>query len=83
MAGVTASLRARHACNSLSCLPKRSKEDALIEGGIALIFGTADLRFAVPGQADCVSSLRYTSTFVKRQGQWRMLALQMQPRSKE
>lgn len=52
----------------------------VIEGDIALIFGTADLRFEVPGKEDSVSSLRYTSTYVKRQGQWRMLALQMQKR---
>jgi hypothetical protein len=25
--------------------------------------------------------LRYTATYVKRQGHWRMLALQMQPRA--
>ena len=55
----------------------------LIEGDIAFIFGTADLRFGVPGKEDSVSSLRYTSTYVKRQGQWRMLALQMQKRAQE
>ena len=55
----------------------------LIEGDVALIFGTADLRFAGPGKEERVSSLRYTSTYVKRNGQWRMLALQMQQRSKE
>ena len=59
------------------------ERSVLIEGDIALIFGTADLRFADPGKEDRVSSLRYTSTYVKRQGQWRMLALQMQPRSKQ
>jgi hypothetical protein len=53
----------------------------LIEGDIALIFGTADLRLAVPGKDDSISVLRYTSTYVKRNGQWRMLALQMQPRA--
>jgi hypothetical protein len=59
------------------------ERSVLIEGDLALIFGTADLRFADPGKEDRVSSLRYTSTYVKRNGQWRMLALQMQQRSKE
>ena len=30
---------------------------------------------------ESTSSLRYTSTYVKRAGQWRMLALQMQQRA--
>jgi len=59
------------------------ERSVLIEGDIALIFGTADLRLADPGKEERLSSLRYTSTYVKRQGQWRMLALQMQPRAKE
>lgn len=54
------------------------ERSVLVEGDIALIFGTAELRFAVPGKEASVSTLRYTSTYVKRQGQWRMLALQMQ-----
>jgi len=53
----------------------------LVEGDIAFIFGTTDLQFAAPGKAPSLSSLRYTSTYVKRQGQWRMLALQMQQRA--
>ncbi len=53
----------------------------LVEGVIALVFGTAELRFANPGKEDTVQNLRYTSTYVNRQGQWRMLALQMQPRA--
>jgi ketosteroid isomerase-like protein len=56
------------------------ERSVLLEGDIALVFGTADLRFARPGKADSASALRYTSTYVKRQGQWRMLALQMQQR---
>jgi hypothetical protein len=45
------------------------------------VFGTAELRFASPGQAESTSSLRYTCAYVKRQNQWRMLALQMQQRA--
>jgi ketosteroid isomerase-like protein len=57
------------------------ERSVLIEGDIAFIFGTADIRFAAPGKAESASSLRYTSTYVKRQGQWRMIALQMQQRA--
>ena len=55
----------------------------LIEGNIALVFGTAELRFASPGQPESTSTLRYTSTYVSRQGQWRFLALQMQQRAQQ
>ena len=58
-----------------------SERSVLLEGDIALVFGTAELRFAVPDQQDSTSTLRYTSTYMKRQGQWRMLALQMQRRA--
>lgn len=54
----------------------------LIEGDVAIVFGTADLRFAPSGRPEIVSSLRYSTTYVKRDGEWRMLALQMQPRSR-
>jgi len=60
---------------------KIRERSVLVEGDIALVFGTAELRFADPGKDDVVQSLRYTSTYVKRQGQWRMLALQMQQRA--
>lgn len=52
----------------------------LIEGEIALIFGTTDLRFREPDKSERLSSLRYTATYVNRNGEWRMLALQMQER---
>jgi ketosteroid isomerase-like protein len=57
------------------------ERSVLVEGDIALIFGTAELRFADPGKEESAQNLRYTSTYVKRQGQWRMLALQMQQRA--
>jgi ketosteroid isomerase-like protein len=60
---------------------KIRERSVLIEGDIAIIFGTAELRFADPGKDESVQNLRYTSTSVKRQGQWRMLALQMQQRT--
>ena len=58
-----------------------SERSILIEGDIALVFGTTELRFAVTGEEESVSTLRYTSTYVNREGQWRMLALQMQSRA--
>jgi hypothetical protein len=58
-----------------------SERSVLMEGNVALIFGTAELRFASPGKPETISTLRYTSTYINRQGQWRMLALQMQQRA--
>jgi ketosteroid isomerase-like protein len=57
------------------------ERSVLLEGDIALVFGTADLRFGGEGKDETLQSLRYTSTYVKRGGQWRMLALQLQPRA--
>jgi len=59
------------------------ERSVLIERDVAIVFGTAGLTFANPGKADSLSSLRYTSTCVKRRGQWRMLALQKQKRASE
>lgn len=52
-----------------------------LEGDVALVYGTADLRFGQPDGTERVSSLRYTAAYVRREGGWRMLALQMQPRA--
>ena len=60
---------------------KIRERSVLVEGDVAIIFGTAELRFADPGKEDAIQNLRYTSTYVKRQGRWRMLALQMQQRA--
>lgn len=57
------------------------ERSVLLEGNMALIFGTTELRFSVPDKPETTSSLRYTSVWAKRDGQWRMLALQMQPRA--
>lgn len=55
----------------------------LLQGDFAFVFGTADLRFARAGQPETMSSLRYTAAYVRHEGQWRMLVLQMQARSPE
>ena len=57
------------------------ERSVLMEGDVAVVFGTAELRFAAPGKEETVQNLRYTSNYVKRQGQWRLLALQMQQRA--
>ena len=58
-----------------------SERSVLLEGNIAFSFGTAELRFAGPGKPETTSSLRYTSAWVKRDGQWSMIALQIQARA--
>ena len=59
------------------------ERSVLVEGGVALVFGTAELRFASAGQPESTAALRYTATYVNRQGQWRLLALQMQQRASQ
>jgi hypothetical protein len=58
-----------------------SERTVLIDGDIALVFGTTELHFAEAGKPESKTRLRYTSTYVNRNGQWRMLALQMQQRA--
>lgn len=48
---------------------------------VALILGTAELQLASPGKPESLSTLRYKSTFISRDGQWRMPALQMRQRA--
>ena len=49
----------------------------VVDGDTAIVFGTANFRFAVEGQDDEASAGRYTTTYIKRDGRWRALALQM------
>jgi len=51
-----------------------------LRGRTALAIGASDIRFAPKGKPEIVQSPRYTSTYVNRNGQWRMLALQIQQR---
>ena len=60
-----------------------SERSGLVDGDTAMIFGTTELRFASPGEEETKSLLRYTSTYVKRDGQWRAIALHMARRSSE
>ena len=45
------------------------ERSVLIEGDIALVFGTADIRFSNGAEGERVVSLRYTTAYVKRDGQ--------------
>ncbi len=54
---------------------------AVVEGNFAVVIGTADIWFVHPDKPDALSSLRYSSTYVKREGQWRMLSLHLQQRT--
>jgi hypothetical protein len=58
-----------------------SERSILLEDDIALVFGTAELRFEGEGGEESVSTLRYTATYVNREGHWRMLAVQLQKRA--
>ena len=57
------------------------ERSVLVEDHVALVFGTTELRFATPGAPETTSALRYTATYVRRDGGWRLLALQMQRRA--
>ena len=48
-----------------------SERSVLVSGDTSVIFGTTELRFASAGGEETKSLLRYTSTYVKRDGQWR------------
>jgi len=58
-----------------------TERSVLLEGELALVFGTSEIVIAKAGQGESTSLLRYTATYVNREGQWRMLALQMQRRA--
>jgi rhodanese-related sulfurtransferase/ketosteroid isomerase-like protein len=60
-----------------------SERSVLIEGDTAMIFGTTELRFSSEGNEDTASLLRYTTTYIKRHGQWRAIGLHMAKRTTE
>ena len=70
--------------DSFSLVGQHLRErSVLLQGDMAFVFGTTDLRFVDPGQPETKTSLRYTAAYARQDGQWRMLVLQMQPRSPE
>jgi hypothetical protein len=56
---------------------KLSERTIVHDGDTAVIFGTSAMRFATEDKKGSVSLMRYTATYIKRDGQWRALALQM------
>ncbi len=60
-----------------------TERSILVDDDTAVIFGTTELRFAVTGADDHKSLLRYTSTYKKRDGQWRAIALHMSNYARE
>ena len=44
-----------------------TERTVMIEGDLAIIFGTAELRLEAPGRDERISVLRYTSVYVRRQ----------------
>ncbi len=58
-----------------------TERTVLVDGNLAVTFGTAEIRVQAPGENESAVVLRYTTTYVKRETEWRMLALHMSPRS--
>ena len=57
------------------------ERSALVEGNFAVVIGTADIWFAQAEGPDKLTTLRYSSTYIKRAGQWRMLSLHLAQRT--
>ena len=57
------------------------ERSALVEGNFAVVIGTADIWFAQAEGPDKLSTLRYSSAYIKREGQWRMLSLHLAQRT--
>jgi ketosteroid isomerase-like protein len=55
----------------------------MVEGDVGLIFGSADIRFVGDDGTETLGRYRYTSAYVKRDGEWKFLALQMTGRPKQ
>lgn len=53
----------------------------LIEGDTAFVFGTTELMFGAVTGPPRLSRLRYTTTYQRRDGVWRMLTLHMSPQT--
>jgi len=57
------------------------ERSALVEGNFAVVIGTADIWFAQAEGPDKLSTLRSSSTYIRRDGQWRMLSLHLAQRT--
>ena len=54
-----------------------TNQTVLVDGDTAIVMGTAHFTTAVEGKDNAESAAHYTTTYIKRDGQWRALALQM------
>ena len=54
-----------------------------VSGNSAMIFGTTVIRYDTPDGEASTAPLRYTAVYVKRDGQWRAIALQMTERTED
>ena len=54
-----------------------SDQTVLIDSNTAIVMGIAHFTVAVDGNENKTSAARYITTYIKRKGQWRALALQM------
>ena len=52
-------------------------QTVLVDGDTAIIMGTAHFTVAVEGEENAISASRYITTYIKRDGRWCALALQM------
>ena len=57
-----------------------TERSVVIEGNTAVVCGTTELRFAHDNAEETTSCLRYTSIYIKKEEQWRYLALHMAKR---
>ena len=57
-----------------------SERSVVVEGNMAIVLATTELSFDESGGPRPISRLRYTAVYVERDGEWRMLALHIQPR---
>ena len=57
-----------------------TERSVMVEGNLGVVFGTTELRLQGPNAEERSSVFRYTSVYVRRQDDWRLLALQMAPR---
>jgi len=60
---------------------KLSERSVMVEDDVAVTFGTAELTFQRPDSTLSVSDLRYTAVYINRDGEWRMLAVQLQKKT--
>jgi len=58
-----------------------SERSVVVTGNMAVVLATTELSFDQSDGPTPISRLRYTAVYVKRDGEWRMLALHIQPRT--